>query len=236
VFSVPPLTPTVKKLIAGLLIAFVVELIAENVLHVPWIRLLALDTGRLGPLTVVQLVTYVLVEGPNVASMLFGLFFMWLILSPFEVTFGARHTVELIAVGTVVSAIVTLIVGLIAPIPGYVLLGSSTIAYAGIAAMTQVIRSGKILLLGVLPMTGQQLLLAMVGISFLVFLASPAHDYLTLVSSLSAMGAGIGYVRYMARAPRPPKRKSSSPPRFRVLRGGGGSSRDDDSDRPKWLN
>jgi hypothetical protein len=68
-----------------------------------------------------------------------------------------------------------------------------------------------------------------------VFIASPNHDYLTLVSALSAMAAGIGYVRYMARAPKPPRRKSSSPPRFRVLRGGGGSN-DGDSERPKWLN
>lgn len=231
----PPLTPTVKKLIVGLLVAFVVELVAENFLHLPWVRTLALDTTHLGPLTLLQLFTYPLVEGANVMGMLIGLFFMWMILSPFEVTFGSKHTIELIVCGTVVAGIITLLVALVAPMPGYFLFGSNTIAYAGIAAMTQVIRNGKIMLFGVLPMTGQQLLLAMVGISFLVFIASPNHDYLTLVSALSAMAAGIGYVRYMARAPKPPRRKSSSPPRFRVLRGGGGSS-DGDSERPKWLN
>jgi membrane associated rhomboid family serine protease len=229
----PPLTPLVKKLIVGLLVAFVAELLLQNFANVNVIGVLALDPIHLGLLTPLQLVTYVLIEGPQVMSMLIGLFFMWLILSPFEVTFGSRHTLELIFCGMVAAALAVILVAQIAPTPAYLFFGSHPIAYAGMAAMTQVVRSGRIMFFGVIPMTSQTLLLVLGGLSLLQFLAT--KDHLMLAGSLGAMAAGIGYVRYMARAPRPPRRKSSSPPRFRVLRGGGGSG-DGDSERPKWLN
>jgi hypothetical protein len=233
VFSMPPLTPTVKKLIAGLLASFVLELLLQNFANINVVGILALDPIHLGPLTLLQLVTYIFIEGPQVMSMLIGLFFMWLILSPFEVTFGSRHTIELMLCGTIAAGLSVIIVALFAPTPGYLFFGSHPIAYAGMAAMTQVVRSGRIMFFGVLPMTSQTLLLVLGGLSLLQFLAT--KDHLMLAGSLGAMAAGIGYVRYMARAPKPPRRKSSSPPRFRVLRGGGGSG-DGDSERPKWLN
>lgn len=235
VFSMPPLTPLVKKLVIGLLVAFVLELILLNFLNINVLGLLALWPNDLGPLTLIQLVTYVLVEGPNPPiMMLIGLFFMWLILSPFEVTFGSRHTLELVLCGTVGASLAVVLVAQIAPDPRP-FLGSHPIAYAGMAAMTQVVPTGRIMFFGVLPMTPKTLLLLLGGLSILQYLFDKNH--LMLVGSLSAMAAGIGYVRYMARAPRP--RKRSSPPRFRVLRGGGGGGgggNDGDSDRPKWLN
>jgi membrane associated rhomboid family serine protease len=228
----PPLTPLVKKLIIGLLAAFVLELVLENFLKIPVISVLALNPNTLTPLTLLQLVTYVVIEPPQqVMSMLIGLLFMWLILSPFEVTFGSRHTLELVLCGTVAASLAVVLVSLIAPAPGYLFFGSSSIAYAGMAAMTQVVRTGRIMFFGVLPMTSQTLLLVLGGLALLQFLAT--KDHLMLAGSLVAMAAGIGYVRYMGRARRPPRGKRSVPPRFRVLRGGGG---DGDGDRPKWLN
>jgi hypothetical protein len=54
---------------------------------------------------------------------------------------------------------------------------------------------------------------------------------------LAAIGAGLAYVRYMTRRPRPPRTKRSSGPRFRVVQGGGGgSAASDENERPKWLN
>ena len=229
----PPLTPLVKKLIAGLLVAFVLELILQNFAGVNIIGVLALDPIHLSPLTLVQLVTYVLIEGPQPLAMLIGLLFMWLILSPFEVTFGSRNTLELILCGTIAASITVVLVSQVVPPTQPLFYGSFPIAYAGMAAMTQVVRTGRIMFFGVLPMTSQTLLLVLGGMSLLFFLAD--KDVPRLVGSLAAMAAGIGYVRYMARRPKPPRRKSSSPPRFRVLRGGGGSG-EGDSDRPKWLN
>lgn len=232
----PPLTPLVKKLVIGLLVAFVLELILHNFLNINVMAVLALWPNDLGPLTLIQLVTYAIVEGPNPPiMMLIGLFFMWLILSPFEVTFGSRHTLELVLCGTLGASLAVVLVAQVAPDPRP-FLGSHPIAYAGMAAMTQVIPSGRIMFFGVLPMTPRTLLLLLGGLSFLQYLFDKNH--LMLVGSLSAMAAGIGYVRYMARAPRTPRKKRNVPPRFRVLRGGGsgGGGNDGDSDRPKWLN
>jgi membrane associated rhomboid family serine protease len=237
----PPLTPLVKKLIVSLLAAFVLELVLQNFAGINVIGLLSLDPNNLDFLTPLRLVSYVFIEDPRqVMSMLINLVFMWLILSPFEVTFGSRHTLELALCGTVVAGITVIIVALLAPVPGYMFFGSHPIAYAGMAAMTQVIRGGRIMFFGVIPMTSQTLLLVLGGLSLLQFLAT--KDHLMLTGSLGAMAAGIGYVRYMARPPRAskPRRSGNDPrgPRFRVLRGGGGggSSSDGDSDRPKWLN
>jgi membrane associated rhomboid family serine protease len=236
----PPLTPLVKKLIVGLLAAFVLELVLQNFAGINVIGLLSLDPNNLGLLTPLRLVTYVFIEDPRqVMSMLINLVFMWLILSPFEVTFGSRPTLELALCGTVVAGLTVILVAQLAPVPGYMFFGSHPIAYAGMAAMTQVIRGGRIMFFGIVPMTSQTLLLVLGGLSLLQFLAT--KDHLMLTGSLGAMAAGIGYVRYMARPPRAskPRRSGNDPrgPRFRVLRGGGGgSSSDGDSDRPKWLN
>jgi hypothetical protein len=251
VFSTPPLTPVVKKLIITLFSAFVIELLLQNFAGFQIVNVLALDPVHLGPASLFQLFTYVLIEDPRaVMSMLIGLFFMWLILSPFEATFGRRHTLELVAAGTLGSALVVILVALVAPITPYLLFGSYPIAYAGMAAMTQVMRGGRMMFFGVVPMTSRQLLLVLVGLSVLQFLAS--KDHLMLAGSLGAMLAGAGYVKYMARPARPSPPKRSSPGHLRVVRGGGGpggsapgggsggpgsGAKDDgDGDRPKWLN
>lgn len=231
-FQFPPLTPVVKKLIITLFCAFVLELLLENFAGVPVIQTLAFDPNDVGPLSLVQLVSYVLIQNPReVFGLLIDLFFMWLIISPFESAFGRRHTIELALAGTLGGSLAALLVAQLLPIPGWRLLGSHTIAYAGMAAMAVVIGGGrKILLFGVVPMTSRQLLLVLAGFSLLSYLAT--RDHLQLASSLGAMAAGIGYVKYMSRAPRPSSRKRPAT-RFRVVRGGGGR---DDSDRPKWLN
>jgi membrane associated rhomboid family serine protease len=233
VFSFPPLTPVVKKLVITLFGAFVLELLLENFAGIPVIKTLAFDPVDLGPLSLLQLVSYVLIQNPReVMGLMIDLLFMWLIMSPFESAFGRRHTIELSLAGTLGGSLAAGLVAQVAPIPGWMLLGSHTIAYAGMTAMAQVMGSGRtIMLFGVVPMTSRQLLLVLAGFSFLSFLAT--RDHLQLASSLGAMAAGIGYVKYMSRAPRPSARSKRPSTRFRVVRGGGGR---DDSDRPKWLN
>jgi membrane associated rhomboid family serine protease len=236
VFSAPPLTPVVKKLIITLFAAFVLELLLANFADLDVRLLLAFNPAHIGPLTLPQLVTYVLVDSAGAMLMLINLVFMWLIISPFESTFGKRHTLELVAAGTLGGSLAALLAGLLAP-ASYPLTGSFTIAYAGMAAMTQVMGGRTMMFFGVVPMTSRQLLLVLVGFAVLNFLES--KNYLVLAASLGSMLAGAGYVRYMSRRPRPspPKRPGSS--RLRVLRGGGGGGGgggNGDSDRPKWLN
>jgi membrane associated rhomboid family serine protease len=197
--------------------------------------LLALDPVHLGPMTLVQLVSYVLVDDSGVISMLINLVFIWLIVSPFEQTFGQRHTLELVAAGVIGGSLATVLVAQVAPL-AFRLTGSSTITYAGLAALTQVMRGRSMMFFGVIPMTSRQLLLVMLVLAALLSLE--AHNHLLFAAWLGSMLAGGGYVRYMSRRPRrsPPKRPGSS--RFRVLRGGGGGGGrgNGDSDRPKWLN
>jgi membrane associated rhomboid family serine protease len=159
---------------------------------------------------------------------------MWIILSPFEAAFGARSTLQLALAGTLAAAVGVILIAFIAPYPGYQLYGSYPIAYAGMAAMTQVMRGGKMWFFGVVQMTSRQLLLVLFGLSVVQYILT--GDYFVLVASISAMLAGGGYVRYMARPPRRSSPKRPGAGRFRVLRGGGGSGGSDDSDRPKWLN
>jgi membrane associated rhomboid family serine protease len=232
VFSAPPLTPLVKKMIVTLLVAFVAELVLRNFVGVEVTHLLALQATNPGIHTLWQVVTYVLVAGEAPLSMLIGLLFMWLILSPFEASFGTRRTLELCTSGVLGAAGAALVVGVAFPEPPYLLLGSHPMSYAGMAAMAQVMQRGRMMFFGVFPMTSKQLLLLLVGLSVLEFLASKNH--VMLAASLGSIAAGLGYVRHMSRPPRPPRKGRPSNPRLRVVRGGSDPS--DQNDGPKWLN
>ena len=220
-------------MIVTLLVAFVLELVLRNFAGIDVIMLLALDPVHLGPATLIQLFSYPFIEQPNaVMSMLIGLLFMWLIMSPFEASFGARRTLELSLFGVLGAGTAAIVAAQIVPIEGYRFLGSHPIAYAGMSAMATVMKRGRIMFFGAIPMTSQQLIWLLAGLSLLQFLAS--KDHVMLAGSLGAIGAGIGYVRYMSRTPRAPRKARNSSPRLRVVRGGGESS--DPNDRPKWLN
>lgn len=229
-FAIPPLTPLVKRLVTTLAVAFVVELILTNFMSVDVIGWLALSPSTLGIPTLWQLVTYVLVEPPQaVMSVIIGLLFMWLIMSPFELQFGPRRTLQLALFGTLAASIASVAVG--AMLPGSPpLFGSTPIAYAGMAATAHSHGShGRISLFGAFRMTSNQLLGLLAGLSVLWFLAT--RDHTQLVASLAALGAGVGYIEWMRRgmrmfSPSPKARRGG----MHVVRGGR------DSDRPKWLN
>lgn len=233
-FATPPLTPFVKRLIITLATAFVLELVLTNFMGVPVVQLLALWPSALGVHTLWQLLTYVLVEPPQaVGSVLIGLVFMWLIVSPFELRFGSRRTLELTLLATLAASLASVGVGLIAS-ESPPLFGSNPIAYAGMAAMARSIGGGgRLSLFGVANVTPNQLLGLLAGLSFIMFLAS--RDHTQLVASLAALAAGVGYVEWMRKGPsmfkRSPKVRRGA---LRVVAGGREGGRD--SDRPKWLN
>ena len=229
-FVLPRLTNFVKKLIITLMCAFVAELLLENFAGFPVISLLALNPSVTGIHTLWQLVTYVLVEPPQaVFSMLIGLLFLWWILSPFEMSYGARRTAQLSLAGTLAASLAALLVGAAVPSAGGLLMGSHPISYAGIAAMAELARGRQMSIFGVVSMTTNQLLLVLCGISVLLFLAT--KNLVVLAGSLAAIGAGVWFVRWMRRPraqKKPPKRKR--PSGFKVIEGGR------DEERPKWLN
>ena len=242
-FSAPPLTPVVKKLIIALFACFVTQVLIEfvrgsgNVMF----NFLALDPRLTNPLLLLQMFSYVFVTDPTgLARLLFSLVFMWLIMSRFESTFGARHTIWLSVVGTLGGSVAALLAALVAK-PLIPLYGSTTITYAGMVATAQVMAGRSMSLFGLVNVTSRQLIGGLIVLALLEFLIS--RDHVMFAALLGSMLAGGGYVKYMSRAPRrssPPKRPGGT--RFRVLRGGGGGTGgssaggNGDSDRPKWLN
>lgn len=238
-YSAPPLTPVVKKLLIALSAVFVTQLVLEF-FGIREMRLLALDSAHLSPLTLVQMFTYVFVYDQGVDGLGFALslLFIWLIVSDFERAFGPKRTLQLMLLGTLGGSLATVFMALIAPIPEYRLNGSFPIAYAGMAASAQIMQGRSMSLFGLIPITSRQFAIGLVVLPLLLFLMS--HNHLMLAAMYGSLLAGGGYVKYMGRSrPRPTPSKRPGATRFRVLRGGGGgggSGSDGDSDRPKWLN
>lgn len=242
-FSAPPLTPVVKKLIIALFACFVTQVLIEFVRDGGnlMFKFLALDPRFTNPLLLLQMFSYVFVTDPTgLGRLIFSLVFMWLIMSRFESSFGARHTLWLMLVGTVGGSVAALLAAVVAA-PRIPLYGSETIAYAGMSAMAQVMAGRTMSLFGLLNVTPRQLIGGLIVLALLDFLIS--RDHVRFAAVLGAMLAGGGYVKYMGRAPRrssPPNKRPGST-RFRVLRGGGGGGGasgggNGDNDRPKWLN
>ncbi|MEY4579917.1 MAG: hypothetical protein RL701_4620, partial [Pseudomonadota bacterium] len=192
---------------------------------------------------------YVLVPGEDSAWMLINLVFLWLTMSPFESAFGRKNTLELILAGTLGGSLAALVFAQIPIFRPSPLAGSHTIMYASIAAMSQILPAGRrMLFFGLVPLTSRQLLLVFAGLALVRYLETT--NVVALAASLGSLLAGIGYVKYMARSPKPSAPKRPGTARFRVVRGGGGGSGggrggsgtsgsgndDGDSDRPKWLN
>jgi hypothetical protein len=227
-FVLPRLSSAVKKLIAGLFAAYVLQLILENWLGIPVVSLLAMTPGSFA---LWQLATYVLVDLSHPLMFLIGLVFIWWALSPFEIGYGPTRTLQLCAASLLAASVPAWLVGL--ALPGSPpLFGSHALWFGGIAAVTWLYRDRQISLFGQMSMTAKQFLLLLLGMSALMFLAS--KDHTRLIADLGAMAGGVGFVRWMKR-PRSgkPARKPSSRARggFKVIRGGA-----DDEDRPKWLN
>lgn len=232
-FAFPPLTRWVKRLIVALLTAFVVELVLMNFFDTPVFGLLALSTSTLGPQTFWQIFTYVLVDDPSgVISMLVGLLFIWLIVSPFELAFGPVRTLQLFAVGIISASIPAAIIGLFGPLfpsAPNVLFGSFPISYAAIAALAIMARGRRLSFFGVWSMTAKQLLLLMAGLSLLIFLAT--KNLAMLIGSLGSLGGGGWFAMWINRPnPRVKPRRSGS--WLKSIKGG----REDESGPPKWIN
>jgi hypothetical protein len=232
-FAFPRLTSTVKALIIGLLGAYVAQLVLHNWLGVPIASWLAMQPASLAAW---QLVTYVVIDLGHPLMFLIGLLFIWWALSPFEIAYGPRRTLQLCLAVTLGASLPAWLMGfVIAGSP--VLFGSHVLWFGGITATTWLYRGRQMSLFGIGSMTGQQFLLVLVGLSVLMFLASKNHTQ--LIGDLGAMGSGILFMRWLmrprGRSPVGRSRKKGPSARakgFRVIDGGGS----DPDERPKYLN
>lgn len=236
-FSFPPLTPFVKKLLIGLFAFFVTELIVQNWVGLPVFEILSLDASHPGLATVWQLGTYVLVPPPgpqSVVMVLIGLVFLWWILAPFEARFGPKRTAQLALVTVVGGSLPALAAGVAFP-QGARLAGYGPLLIGSIAAVVwdARARTDQLLLFGVVPMRPVYLVYLVVGFSVLMFLAS--GNVVELVGDLGGVGAGIGFVHWLQMPPKarrgPNGGRGRKPNPFHVVPGG----RDDD-ERPRYLN
>lgn len=213
----PRITPTVKQILIGLVAAFVLQIVLENWLDVRVFGWLAMSPGALMPW---QLVSYVLVDRNHPIMFLIGLLFIAWALSMFELTFGRRRTLQLCLVVLVAASVPAWLLGLViggAP-PLY---GANPLWYGGIAAITWLDRHRPMSLFGVLPMTAQQFLLLLLGISVLMFLTSKNET--AFIGDLGALAGGIAmasWLRKPRRPKKPPERKKARAGGFKVIPGG----------------
>ncbi len=226
--ALPRLSAVVKKLILGLLAAYVLQLVLQNWMGIPVVGLLAMTPAGPG---LWQLVTYVLIDGSgNPLMFLFGLLIIWWTLSPFEIGYGAKRTLQLCLCSLLGASVPAYLMGFVLP-GSPPLFGSSPLWFGGLAATTWLYRDQQMSLFGVMPMSGKQFLWLLLGLSVLFFVFDKNHTQ--LIASLGAMAGAIAFARWMKRPRRPQtvRRPSQRPSGFKVIQGGGG-----DDGRPKWLN
>lgn len=243
-FRFPRLTPTVKKLLIVLAAAFVALAIVQNLVGLNLFGYLALDVGsasqRIG--WAWQPLTYWIAFPPVPDALLsFGLqlLFLYFFLAPFEEAFGAKRTLQLSAVGVLAFALAGLALSLaLSPFTGVVALthplyGSAGIALAAFGAFPVIAGNREILFMFVIPMKVWTAIVLGLGVSAL--LAVLARDPFILATYAAALGAGVGYAKWLVRPRKPPSRTKPRPrrrsgPDLKVVRGGA------DDDRPRYLN
>lgn len=236
-FSLPRLTSFVKGLLIVLLASYVLQLLADN-----WAQLNLKSLLSLNPQSpqLWQFVTYPLVDARDPLFFLFGLLVLWWVLAPFEIGFGAKRTAQLCLVCVLAASLPAWLIGAglgRALGAGYAELSGTGPLWMGvIAASTYLYRDRPISFFGLGPITAQQFLLVLLGLSLLMFLAS--RNLVHFIGDLGGMAGGIGFIYYLRRPRSGARRPSSKPSRprgkgFRVIQGGGNKGSDSNK---TWLN
>jgi hypothetical protein len=225
--AIPRLSAVVKKLLIALAACYVLDLLLARVVGFSLSSVLMLSPGQAWAW---QLLTYVFVTRADPIRFLIDLLFVWWALSPFEVGYGPKRTLQLCVAAMLGAAIPVDLVGFVLPSPP--LFGSNVLVFGGLAASIWPRRDEQTSLFGLISMTGRQVLLLLAGISVLMYFFY--GDHTQLIADFGAMAGGIGFVRWIKR-PRTPKTSRRPTPRprpFKVIQGGGSG----EDDRPKWLN
>ena len=233
----PPLTPAVRALLIALGCLFVLGAVLQNFLGVPVFQLLSLTTTRISPATGWQLFTHVLAVPPVpgiVFSLALSLAFIWLILAPFEARYGQAKVIQLAAVAALAAGFPALLVGQLVPSMAGNLSGPETITLAAIAGYAVMLPpQAEVSFFGLFPMRAKHLIMLVIGLSVLGFLTS--RDAAQLAADGGAIAGGIGFCKWMQRAPRrKPKRPGvRGGGRLHAVKGGAGV---DEKDPKRWLN
>lgn len=214
----PRITPTAKQIVIGLVAAFVLQVVLENWLDLNVSSWLAMSPGALAPW---QLVTYVLVNptGNPLMFLVSMMFTVWAV-SSFEVVFGARRTYQLCVVALLAASIPAWLLGFVLP-GAPPLYGANPLWYCAIATVCWLDRNRPTSLFGMLPMTAQQFMLLMLGISVLLFLTTKNETQ--FVGDLGSLAGGIAFANWLRRprkTKKPPERKRARASGFKIIPGG----------------
>ena len=237
-FRFPPLTPTVKTLLVVFLGTYVAQLISDVWLGGELFALLALDMRAGATVRLVwQVATFPFATPPGPAGVmpfLISSLFFWLIVSPFEQTFGRARTIQVLLFGAVGALLPALAVGLFF---GGVLYGFGSLTLAAFMAWAWAMRLTRqeANFFGVMPMSPTQMMLVVLGLVLLNFLAS--QNFVLLAADLGATGGGILFTEWISKPPAAKRERKKSGGRRRkndlglkVIQGG------KDDAPPKWLN
>lgn len=234
----PELTPTVKKLLVFLVLAFVAVTSVE-VAGFALMPLLSLNLTFDDPIAWLGLawqpLTYWFVypaltdELLNIGAVLVMTYFF---MSPFERVFGATRTLILCGLGILSGAAACVALAQFYPAlrPFY---GGGVLVAAAFGTFPVIFKNAKVLFMFMIPMNAWTAL--GVGIAAMGFLAVINRDPFIFAADLAATLAGIGYGQHLVRTPRRGdalrrKKKRRGGPDLRVIEGGA------DDDRPRWLN
>lgn len=232
-FAMPRMTPFMKGLLGLVFGVYVLQLVLENWVGVPVFDSLAFEPNKLGPWSALRVIAYPFVSAASADAALrimLALLFLWWAAGAFEMRFGWRRTIQLMAFATVFTAGCT---GLIAALlPAHHPLFGATVWYSALwtAVAYSLPRDAQLSLFGLLTLKRNHLLMLFLAFPVLNFLGS--RDFVALVADLASMAAGVLFILWMRRPPRAarPKKKTARSSGFRVIQGGG------DDDAPKYLN
>ena len=234
----PPLTPTVRTLLIVLGVVFVGQTIVVGGLSIPITAWAALWPGLHVGLAwqwATHWVVAPIAHPSDIPFYAFSLFVLYLVLSPFELQFGARRVVQLAIVGIVGGALPVVLLGLVAPSIVGPIAGPFGPSWAWMGAFMVTSAGARVAIVFMPGVAMPPASLAALFLGLAAFQGIWAHDAAGFVHGVGAVGAGVLFGRWMLRA-RPgkgptPKKKVGGRPRFEVIKGGA-----DDDDKPRWLN
>jgi membrane associated rhomboid family serine protease len=225
----PPLTPLTLRVLLTLFVAFAGLALAESLTSLPLSALLALDTRSLGLHTAWQALAWPFVvpfHGGAILDLALALFFLYLVLAPYDARYGTRRTLALLALCWVGATLGALggdsLFALVFSMPVSPLHGTAPLAWGLLVGGLFGAPGDRILLFGRYDAKRWQLLLGVLLFTLFPLLQTRGALSPQFFASWGAVGTAVLHARWQHRARTP---RTPPPAKLRVIRGG----RDDDA-------
>lgn len=236
----PPLTPLVKTILFVITGCFVAQLTLEVWMGQAWVQWLALFPEP-GLHTLWQIFSFPIYQAGEVWGFLLSFIFFWWCVAPYELAFGKRLTMGVLAVCGLASAVPVLLFGAffsdagsyttvaVGPLTATSLFSIHAHTLGVIAAYVWSMRfRGNMNFFGVLSLSAKQALLLLVAYTGLQFLATT--NVTIVLANVGAIGGGLWFTEQLSKGPKNPKKKKiDNKAGLRVVQGG-------KDDPPQWLN